>query len=486
MTYIVHMSMSAHTTAPCSICLFGVCPCCLPVLTWTNLSACGCLLAPQGGITVTTRPIHSQHYILSNCCKLVRAPRPLCRCRPPHESHMMQRLQVLCTAHRPRSVLPIHRFGLAPPALSQMTFCQLRSLRLPRSSPLLPFWSVASLLTLPHRPSYQSPPHFGMPLRRLFHTPVPLGTFPRNSRSGSSWLHLLLLTFAALRVLDQSPRHLLMRLCRRLYTALQLMMPLQRPLTEFFIGCILSNDPLDRQALPSAHCNAGSASPPQPPDIATLCSPSSASHASDGHEHTTAPHVLLEPPPGLQKKARQYASHCTPVKAAPVRPRLCTSISVTSPQPHVSTTHVGSHPVRSAPTYKRSASTAHAGTHNPVGADPRAGTGLFPKPRALVLPTVKFGQSKPDGLGYIDTVDSDLMHHQFRLSILQWNPGPARRNPIQILVATCERFRAVILQEASDHVSHITDQFIAYTGNTDLAIVLNKDTIEPDPLVFAF
>ena len=42
-------------------------------------------------------------------------------------------------------------------------------------------------------------------------------------------------------------------------------------------------------------------------------------------------------------------------------------------------------------TYKRSASTALAGTHNPVGADPRAGTGPFTKPLALVLPVVKFG-----------------------------------------------------------------------------------------------
>ena len=104
----------------------------------------------------------------------------------------------------------------------------------------------------------------------------------------------------------------------------------QLPLTEFFIGCILSNDPLDQASL-SAHCNAGSASPPQPADIATLCSPSSASHASDGHEHTTAPHVLLQPPPGLEKCASQFASHGIPVKAAPVRPRLCTSISVTPP-----------------------------------------------------------------------------------------------------------------------------------------------------------
>ena len=131
------------------------------------------------------------------------------------------------------------------------------------------------------------------------------------------------------------------------------------------------------------------------------------------------------------------------------------------PQPHVSTTQVGSHPVRSATTYKRSASTTLAVTHNPVGADPRAGTGPFPKPRVLVLPLVSFGGSKP---GYIDTADSDLMHHQYRLSVYQWNPGLARRNPTNIIAAACGRFHEVILQEASDHVPHISDQFIAHTG----------------------
>ena len=132
-------------------------------------------------------------------------------------------------------------------------------------------------------------------------------------------------------------------------------------------------------------------------------------------------------------------------------------------------------------TCKRSASTALAGTHNPVGADPRAGTGPFPKPRALVLPMVKFGQSKPDGLGHIDTADSDLMHHQYRLSVLQWNPGPARRNTTNIIAAACGRFHAAILQEASDHVPHISDQFIAHTGNTDFAILLNKGHLRARP-----
>ena len=91
------------------------------------------------------------------------------------------------------------------------------------------------------------------------------------------------------------------------------------------------------------------------------------------------------------------------------------------------------------------------------------------------------------------------MHHQYRLSVLQWNPGPARKNPTNIIAAACAKFHAsnivsaacgkfdaVILQEASDHVPHISDQFLAYTGNTDLAILLNKDTFEPDPMVLAF
>ena len=78
------------------------------------------------------------------------------------------------------------------------------------------------------------------------------------------------------------------------------------------------------------------------------------------------------------------------------------------------------------------------------------------------------------------------MHHQYRLSVLQWNPGPARRHPTNIIAAACGKFHAVFLQEASDHVPHISDQFIACTGNTDLAILLNKDTFEPDLVVFAF
>ena len=114
---------------------------------------------------------------------------------------------------------------------------------------------------------------------------------------------------------------------------------------------------------------------------------------------------------------------------------VCVHPSQSRPlQPNVSTTQVGTHPVRSATTtYKRSASTVLGGTHNPVGADPRARTGPFPKRRALVLPMVKFGQSKPDGLGHIDTADSDLMHHQYRLFVLQWTQAQRAETPPQRL-----------------------------------------------------
>ena len=99
---------------------------------------------------------------------------------------------------------------------------------------------------------------------------------------------------------------------------------------------------------------------------------------------------------------------------------------------------------------------------------------------------VNFGQPKSDRLGPFAKADSVLMHHEFRLSLLQWNPGPTRRNPSNIVSAACDRFHAVILQEASDHVPHISDYFGAYTDNMDLAILLNKDFFESDPSVLTF
>ena len=40
------------------------------------------------------------------------------------------------------------------------------------------------------------------------------------------------------------------------------------------------------------------------------------------------------------------------------------------------------------------------------------------------------------------------------------------------------------LQEASDHVPYVSDQFHTYTDGNDLAILINKDTFEPGAAVF--
>ena len=190
----------------------------------------------------------------------------------------------------------------------------------------------------------------------------------------------------------------------------------QLNLTEFLIGWIYSDQPVDRrhpfcQSPPS---RLGAHAAPLPPP---------------GLEQPTPPPVIATQPQSLTNVS---SSHC---------PTL---------QPTASTTHVGTHPVRPAGS-KRSASTAHAGNHNSNGPCPRTEVIPFPKPNAVVLPMLNFGHSKTCGPRPVATADSDIMHHQFRLSLLQWNPGPARRNPTNIVFvsAACGKFHAVILQKAS-------------------------------------
>ena len=482
-----HSSLQQHLSvfvSPCSI--------------WTNLSTCGCLLAPLSGITLTTRVFRSQHHTLSNSYKLARAPRPLCRCRPPHGCHMVQRLQALCPAHRSHTVPSVHRFRRAPPALSQVTFCQLRWLRLPRSSPLLLFWSVASLFTLLRRPSCQSPPHLWMLLRRLFHTSLSLRTFLRNSRSRSSlsdvstriiprgpWLHLLRTMFSA--PFPTRPlRYFLTRLCRRLCTAWHLAMPPHNYLSRSFSS--VASSPMNLQTAKARHRHIVMLAAPHRLNLRTLlrfvapAAPATPATVT----RTLRPHARYHSLHRVSRRMPVSAPHMVYLLKRLRCDLVCVHPSQSRPHSHMSVPPKWEHILcaQLLPN-KRSASTALAGTHNPVGADPRAGTGPFPKPRALVLPMVKFGQAKPDGLGHIGTADCDLMHHQYRLSVLQWNPGTARRNPTNIIAAACGKFHAVILQEASDHVPHISNQFIAHTGNTDVAILLNKDTFEPNPMVFA-
>ena len=235
------------------------------------------------------------------------------------------------------------------------------------------------------------------------------------------------------------------------HSVVQLDAATQLDLTEFLIGWIYSDRPLDRR---HPFCQS-------PPSI-------------------LGAHVAPLPPPGLEQP--------TPLPVIATQPQSLTNVSSShchTLQPTASTTNVGTHPVRPAGG-KRSASTAHAGNHNSIGPCPRTEVAPFPKPKAVILPMINFGHSKTCGPSPVATADSDIMHHQFRLSLLQWNPGPARRNPTNIVSAACGKFHAVILQEASDHVPHISAYFLAYTDNTDLAILLNKDTFEPDPFVISF
>ena len=108
----------------------------------------------------------------------------------------------------------------------------------------------------------------------------------------------------------------------------------------------------------------------------------------------------------------------------------------------------------------------------------------FPKPPPRVLPLTTFGKSKP-GFEEDMTHDvSDLLHAQYRLSLLHWNAGAVRRRPTQLITAMCGAFNAVLLQEAHDHVPHISDQFNTCSDERVLAILLNKDTFLPDAIKY--
>ena len=262
----------------------------------------------------------------------------------------------------------------------------------------------------------------------------------------------------------------------------------QLPITEFFTGCIFSNDPLDRQnhvlqSTSSVQDDIGS-------DSSSLTCTLTRSHLGCDVRNL-ALRALLQPTAGTRTTCPAFRSYlCTThgasVTAAPLQARLRSAISVTPPQPPACTIHVGTHPVRSATTGKRSASTALVGTHNLAITDSRAGSVPFPKPACPRSSFGPFWSIQTEGHTGLDTADSDLMHHQFRLSLLQWNPGLARKHPNNIVFAACGKFHAVIPQEASDHVPHTSDQFMAFTGNTDLTILLNKDNFEPDRIVLTY
>ena len=181
---------------------------------------------------------------------------------------------------------------------------------------------------------------------------------------------LFLRTFLRRWVLAQLPRFLLTCLFRLLHAVLcYTILPHNYRSRSSLLDVSSRTILLTRQRSSSAQGDIGSVSLPPLPDIATTCTLSSSSLDSDDHVRTLAPRVLLQPPPGLEEyapprglaiDAHLCTSHGMPVKAAPLRHRLRSAISVTPPQPPACTIHVGTHHARSATTGKRSASTALA------------------------------------------------------------------------------------------------------------------------------
>ena len=199
----------------------------------------------------------------------------------------------------------------------------------------------------------------------------------------------------------------------------------QLPLTEFFIGCIFSNDPLDRQGPSSVQSDIGSV--PLPPLILLRLAPS----AVPALTVTTMSALWLHAP---------CCSHHRVSNSLP-RPQVLRSIPTCAPHMAHLLIRYGCDPgyVQLSQSRPHSLLLVPSTWEHTLCAQPIParevlvllwrertilllqilvqGLALFLN-RALVLPLVHFGQSKPEGHGGIDTADSDLMHHQFRLSLL--------------------------------------------------------------------
>ena len=116
------------------------------------------------------------------------------------------------------------------------------------------------------------------------------------------------------------------------HSVVQLDAATQLDLTEFLIGWIFSDSPIDRR---HPFCQS-------PPSL-------------------LGAHVAPLPPPGLEQPAPSPVIATQPPSLTNASSSHCPTLQQTA-----STTHVGTHPVRPAGA-KRSASTAFAGTHNSNG-----------------------------------------------------------------------------------------------------------------------
>ena len=294
-----------------------------------------------------------------------------------------------------------------------------------------------------------------MPPRRLFHTSLSLRTFLRNSRSRSSlsdaftriiprgpWLHLLRTTFSASPVPHPSLRYFLTRLCRRVCTAsyltmpphnyrsrssssgapspmtLQTAKPRHRPIAILAAPHLHNPLTLLRFAVPAAP-----ATPATVTRTLRLHTCHHSRHRVSRSMSVSAPHMLYLSGPGATSSVYIHLSHA-PTATCQYHPSGNTSCALS---------------------YYLQEKCKYRPCGNPQSCWCRSSSRNWSR-ICTTSPGSSCGQIwaiqtqvKPDGLGHIGTADSDLMHHQYRLSVLQWNPT-------NTIAAACGRFHAVILQ----------------------------------------
>ena len=244
-----------------------------------------------------------------------------------------------------------------------------RRLLINRSPRYLLMWQCRRLTTV-------STSHLWMPPYRGTHK------VPRLSTS----LHRL--------VLAQLPRFLLILFVQTPIRSVVLHdVAIQLPITEFFTGCIFSNDPLNRQnfvrqSTPSVQDDIGSVSPlwfalsPGPILIATISS------ALWPHVHCFSHRGTRTVCPAFG--SRYWFSTCTLHMAYLLKRHLYhpgyVQLSQSCLRSLLFVPPKWEHILCAQLLPPREVLVPPlVGTHNPVGADPRTGTGPFPKPRALVL-----------------------------------------------------------------------------------------------------
>ena len=146
-------------------------------------------------------------------------------------------------------------------------------------------------------------------------------------------------------------------------------------------------------------------------------------------------------------------------------------------QPTASTTHVGTHPVRPAGS-KGSASTAMRETTTLMAPVLVRGYSFLQTQRCST-PHAQLWALKnlrPQTPSPQRTAISCIINFAFP-SYSGIQPGAQSPTNICLWLPVVNSMQ-LSLQEASDHVPHISTYFLAYTDNTDLAILLNKDTFE--------